>query len=115
MLDMSQQILKKTGYIVLNVTHLKSRGDDHQLLLVIGRGHTLEGLQPLQSVLATLGLVGGHATDLVKSSMTKFEKNNQQLTVRQKILDGALKWKGPREGLTLQRFFKKSRYFSLLR
>merc|ERR1719322_1436113 len=36
-------------------------------------------------------------------------------TVRQKILDGALKWKGPREGLTLQRFFKKSRYFSLLR
>merc|ERR1719220_2817230 len=36
-------------------------------------------------------------------------------TVRQKILEGALKWKGPREGLTLQRFFKKSRYFSLLR
>merc|ERR1719206_18692 len=48
---------------VLQPQNLKSRGDDHQLLLVIGRGHTLEGLQPLQSVLATLGLVGGHATD----------------------------------------------------
>ena len=57
------------GYVVLNVAHLKSRRDDHQLLLVIGRGHTLEGLQPLQSVLATLGLVGGHSTDLVISTL----------------------------------------------
>merc|ERR1719328_946409 len=48
---------------VLQPQNLKSRGDHHQLLLVIGRGHTLEGLQPLQSVLATLSLVGGHSTD----------------------------------------------------
>merc|ERR1719264_270406 len=42
--------------------HLPCRGNDHQLLFVIGRGNTLEGLEPLQSVLAALSLVGGHAT-----------------------------------------------------
>ena len=69
--NVSQQTLHdRNRYVALNVNHLKSRGDDHQLLLVIGRGHTLEGLQPLQSVLATLSLVGGHATDLVISSVT---------------------------------------------
>merc|ERR1740129_1652238 len=32
------------------------------------------------------------------------------LTVLQKILEGALKWKGPLVGRTLQRFLRKSRY-----
>lgn len=36
-------------------------------------------------------------------------------TVLKKILEGALKWKAPRLGLTLHLFLKKSRYFSLLR
>ena len=35
--------------------------------------------------------------------------------VLQKILEGARKWKGPRLGLTLHLFLRKSRYFSLLR
>ena len=33
-------------------------------------------------------------------------------TVRQNILLGALKWKGPREGFTLHRFFKNLKYFT---
>merc|ERR1719154_459606 len=36
-------------------------------------------------------------------------------TALQKILEGALKWKAPRLGLTLHLFLRKSRYFSLLR
>ena len=44
--------------------HLQSGWDDHELLFVIGRGNSLEGLEPLEGVLSTLGLVGGHATDL---------------------------------------------------
>merc|ERR1712038_256095 len=35
------------------------------------------------------------------------------LTVRQKILEGARKWKGPLEGLTLQRSRKNFKYFNL--
>ena len=44
--------------------YLESRWDDHELLPVIGRGNSLEGLEPLEGVLATLSLVGGHATYL---------------------------------------------------
>merc|ERR1719308_385847 len=36
-------------------------------------------------------------------------------TVLKKILEGALKWKAPRLGLTLHLLLRKSRYFSLLR
>ena len=42
---------------------LEGGGDDHLLLLVVGRGNSLECLQALESVLASLGLVGNHATD----------------------------------------------------
>ena len=44
--------------------HLQSRWDDHELLPVVWRGDSLEGLEPLEGVLSTLGLVRGHATDL---------------------------------------------------
>ena len=50
--------------ICRRISHFQGRGNDHQLLFVIGRGNTLEGLEPLQSVLAALSLVGGHATHL---------------------------------------------------
>ena len=33
-------------------------------------------------------------------------------TTRQKMRLGARKWNGPRAGLTLQRFLRKSRYFT---
>ena len=36
--------------------------DDHALLLVVRRRHSLEGLEPLESGLATLGLVRDHAS-----------------------------------------------------
>merc|ERR550517_609334 len=42
--------------------NLESRWDDHELLFVIGRGNSLEGLEPLEGILPTLSLVGGHAT-----------------------------------------------------
>ena len=48
--------------------HLQSRWDDHELLFVIGRGNSLEGLEPLEGVLSTLSLVGGHATHLHNNS-----------------------------------------------
>ena len=39
-------------------------GGDHHLLLAVVRGrHALEGLEPLQGNLATLGLVGRHDAD----------------------------------------------------
>merc|ERR1719234_511680 len=46
---------------MLQPQNLESRWDDHELLPVIGRGNSLEGLEPLEGVLATLSLVGGHA------------------------------------------------------
>ena len=42
---------------------LQSGWDDHLLLLVIGRRNSLECLQTLESILAPLCLVWGHATD----------------------------------------------------
>merc|ERR1719414_108305 len=45
---------------VLEPEDLEGGGDDHPLLLVVGRGHSLEGLQTLQSGLPALGLVGDH-------------------------------------------------------
>ena len=47
---------------VLQTEHLKSGGDHHLLLVVVQGRHALEGLEPLMGVLATLGLVGRHAT-----------------------------------------------------
>ena len=47
---------------VLQTKHLKSGGDHHPLLAVVQGRHALEGLEPLMGVLATLGLVGRHAT-----------------------------------------------------
>lgn len=38
-------------------------GDDHALLVVVGRGDTLEGLQAVHGSVTTLGLVRDHATD----------------------------------------------------
>lgn len=44
-------------------------GNDHLLLLVVGRGDTLENLEALESGGTTRGLVGDHATDgLVEDS-----------------------------------------------
>jgi hypothetical protein len=38
-------------------------GDDHTLLVVVGRGDALEGLQAVHGSVTTLGLVRDHATD----------------------------------------------------
>jgi hypothetical protein len=38
-------------------------GNDHALLVVVGRGDTLEGLQAVHGSVTTLGLVRDHATD----------------------------------------------------
>lgn len=47
----------------------ESLGNDHLLLLVVGRGNTIEDLKALQSGGTTGGLVGDHATDgLVEDS-----------------------------------------------
>ena len=48
---------------VLQAENLEGGGDHHLLLAVVRGRHALEGLEPLQSGLATLGLVGRHATD----------------------------------------------------
>ena len=42
---------------------LQSGWDDHLLLLVIGRRNSLECLETLQSILASLGLVRNHPSD----------------------------------------------------
>merc|ERR1719219_1770736 len=42
---------------------LQSGWDDHLLLLVIGRRNSLECLQTLQGILASLGLVRNHSSD----------------------------------------------------
>ena len=44
----------------LETQDFEGRRDDHALLLVVGRRHSLEGLEPLKSGLATLGLVRNH-------------------------------------------------------
>lgn len=47
----------------------ESLGNDHLLLLVVGRGNTLEDLEALESGGTTSSLVGHHATDgLVEDS-----------------------------------------------
>ncbi len=48
---------------VLEPEDLQGGGDDHLLLLVVGRGNTLECLQPLQGQLPALSLVGRHSAD----------------------------------------------------
>jgi hypothetical protein len=48
---------------VLEPEDLQGGGDDHLLLLVVGRGDTLECLQPLQGQLPALSLVGRHPAD----------------------------------------------------
>ena len=60
MSESSQRAVSPAG---LQPEDLEGRGDDHLLLLVVGRGNSLECLQALESVLASLGLVGNHATD----------------------------------------------------
>merc|ERR1719234_2276766 len=47
---------------MLQPQNLESRWDDHEILPVLRRGNTLKGLEPPQGVLATLSLVGGHAS-----------------------------------------------------
>ena len=47
---------------VLQTEHLKSGEDHHPLLAVVRGRQALEGLEPLQGGLATLSLVGRHAT-----------------------------------------------------
>ena len=48
---------------VLQAENLESGGDHHLLLAVVRGRHALEGLEPLQGNLATLGLVGRHDAD----------------------------------------------------
>ena len=48
---------------VLQAENLESGGDHHLLLAVVRGRHALEGLEPLQGGLATLGLVGRHDAD----------------------------------------------------
>ena len=61
--------------------HLQSGWDDHELLFVMGRGNSLEGLQPLKGILSALSLVGGHATDLrlKDGQVVKVGSLNQQI------------------------------------
>lgn len=47
----------------LQTQDTQSLGDDHLLLLVVGRGDTLEDLQALESGGTAGSLVGDHATD----------------------------------------------------
>lgn len=53
----------------LESENTESLGDDHLLLLVVGRGDTLKDLEALEGGGTTGGLVGDHATDgLVEDS-----------------------------------------------
>lgn len=53
----------------LESENTESLGDDHLLLLVVGRGDTLKDLEALESGGTTGSLVGDHATDgLVEDS-----------------------------------------------
>lgn len=47
----------------LQSENTESLGNDHLLLLVIGRGNTLEDLEALHGGSTTGSLVGDHATD----------------------------------------------------
>lgn len=47
----------------LQTQHTQSLGDDHLLLVVVGRGDTLEDLEALESSGTAGGLVGNHAAD----------------------------------------------------
>jgi len=47
----------------LQPEHAECLGHHHALLVVVRRGHTLEGLEALKGLRATLGLVGDHAAD----------------------------------------------------
>jgi hypothetical protein len=47
----------------LEAKDTESLGDDHALLVVVGRGDTLEGLEAVHGGVTTLGLVRDHATD----------------------------------------------------
>merc|ERR1712130_620141 len=58
---------------VLQPQNLQSGWDDHELLFVIGRGNSLEGLQPLKGILSALSLVGGHATDSAPEDLALVE------------------------------------------
>ena len=48
---------------VLQTENLEGGGNHHLLLAVVRGRHALESLEPLEGGLATLGLVGSHATD----------------------------------------------------
>lgn len=47
----------------LQTQNTQSLGDDHLLLVVVGRGDTLEDLEALESSGTAGGLVGNHAAD----------------------------------------------------
>jgi len=57
--------LRRAHYLAarLKAENFKSGWNDHSLLLVVRRGHSLKGLEPLEGGFAALGLVGHHATD----------------------------------------------------
>ena len=60
---MSKSSQRAESSASLQPEDLQGGWDDHLLLLVIGGRNTLECLQTLESILAPLCLVWGHATD----------------------------------------------------
>ena len=60
---MSESAKRAEPSASLQSEDLEGGWDDHLLLLVIWGWDSLEGLEPLESVLSSLCLVWGHATD----------------------------------------------------
>ena len=60
---MSESSQRAVSPASLQSEDLEGRGDDHFLLLVIGRRNSLECLETLQGILASLGLVRNHPSD----------------------------------------------------
>ena len=78
---MSESSQRAVSPASLQSEDLEGRGDDHFLLLVIGRRNSLECLQTLESILSSLGFVGAHAThsppeDLGRSSAKQLQSHD---------------------------------------